>query len=355
VSRNGGIDDLHIMLTRRCDMKCRYCFVDNDMCEESDPNKIRSSMGSLLKKRLLSSNSFVTFTGGEPTLELPSMIRLSRMLSQSGCRPQLHLQTNGLCKKRVKQALGTVPFTHVTISIDGSQRVHDECRIDMKGQGTYERVVETARLCIRYRSEGKLRSPVAQATVTKSSLPLKECIGCIVDLGFDRITIGVVFGAKQEIDYGVSPELFAGEYAGLHKDVMESLLTESPFIDDMSIEILKDIMAPSRIKAKCGAGSTLIAVSPSGDFYPCSTLAGLGIGGAEDYEQIRTIGFFDRAGVQPGDGFCLLRTCEDRMSHLEGGDLFGQIRSQTSGFLERLTDAELRIVEENLLRLVVDG
>lgn len=316
---------------------------------------MRVSLENLLAEGLLSSNSFITFTGGEPTLEIPSMIGIFRLLNERCFPQQFHLQTNGLCRRRLIRAFEAIPLTHLTISIDGDQRIHDECRIDLNGRGTYERVVETARLCINLRDEGRLRSLVAQATITKSALPLKDSIGSIIDLGFDKVIIGAVFGKEPGVDFGVSPEVFAKEYFDFQMDVLESLLTESPFIDDITLEIIKDTILPGRKKHRCGAGTTMIAVSPSGDLYPCSTLAGMGMGRINGCEQIQIRGILDGTKVESGDGYCLFDTCEHGIWRSDSDDLSGRIRGQTMDFMDRMNDAEVKTLEENLVRLVIDG
>jgi sulfatase maturation enzyme AslB (radical SAM superfamily) len=37
-------------------------------------------------------------------------------------------------------------LTHLSISIDGNKELHDSCRIDLNGNGSYDRAIEAVKL-----------------------------------------------------------------------------------------------------------------------------------------------------------------------------------------------------------------
>ena len=63
------IDNLIIELTRRCNLKCLHCLRGNQQKVDIDPNVVCK----FLKKNNITQISTLTFTGGEPCLNIPAM------------------------------------------------------------------------------------------------------------------------------------------------------------------------------------------------------------------------------------------------------------------------------------------
>ena len=123
---------LELILTLRCNLRCRHCYLDEPRPVDMDPGlllNVVSEFDRMQGLRLLVS-------GGEPLL-YPDRDRLRDMLLGRGYR--VVLLTNGLLLDRAM--LEYLPVHEVQVSIDGLEKGHDALR----GPGTFARAVEAAR------------------------------------------------------------------------------------------------------------------------------------------------------------------------------------------------------------------
>jgi uncharacterized protein len=99
-------------------------------------------------------NVTIAWQGGEPTLMGLDFFRhaanLIRKLALPGMQIEQTLQTNGvLIDDKWCQFLHENRFL-VGLSVDGPKQMHDTFRKDKKGDSTFDRVVNAARLMQRY-------------------------------------------------------------------------------------------------------------------------------------------------------------------------------------------------------------
>ncbi|WLD23306.1 radical SAM protein [Flavobacterium dauae] len=96
----------------------------------------------------------ITFHGGEPLLygkaKMIKIIEILKSIENDNLNIAIGIQTNGIlidndwCEifKKYKIQIG--------ISLDGVEKINDENRIDFKGKGTYDRVIEGVKKCQEY-------------------------------------------------------------------------------------------------------------------------------------------------------------------------------------------------------------
>ncbi|PCI28598.1 MAG: anaerobic sulfatase maturase [SAR324 cluster bacterium] len=139
-----------------CNIRCDYCFyLEKQQLYEGSPATHRMSTATLKKiiVEMFNCSDIPTFTwhGGEPTLAgldfFKNVATIQRFHSKG--KPYLNaFQTNGILLneewadffKREKYLVG--------ISLDGPEHIHDRYRKDSKGNGTYKRVFENAKLLL---------------------------------------------------------------------------------------------------------------------------------------------------------------------------------------------------------------
>ena len=157
-----------------CDMRCKYCFYH----DISDIREVKS-MGILSEDtaRALIRSAFAavepggfvqfTFQGGEPTLAGLDFFRRFMEL-EAQYRPRNiqvghSIQTNGL---HLNEEWAVFLKQHgflVGISIDGNQSIHDTCRVDAAGKGTWDRVTGSLALLDRQGVESNILCVVSSA------------------------------------------------------------------------------------------------------------------------------------------------------------------------------------------------
>ena len=136
----------------QCSMRCRYCFYADEMRYRAQGMGRRMSLDTLEKAvrrvvRSADSQAHFVFQGGEPTLAgLPffeALLRFQRMYSPPGLTVSNAIQTNGLDLSDEMIAFLAREHFLVGVSLDGDALIHDQYRLDARGEGTYARVKST--------------------------------------------------------------------------------------------------------------------------------------------------------------------------------------------------------------------
>ncbi len=114
-----------LMLTERCNLRCRYCYLEatsagRDMDEQT--------LVQALKLADHGASCHLQLSGGEPTLR-PDLIEMTGRLSRKFHRPpQLGLQTNATCLEQHLLSLCREYGFQVGVSLDGPPAVQEELR-----------------------------------------------------------------------------------------------------------------------------------------------------------------------------------------------------------------------------------
>ncbi|HBF36593.1 MAG TPA: anaerobic sulfatase maturase [Firmicutes bacterium] len=145
-----------------CNLRCRYCFYQSIAESRTIQNFGLMSpvlLENLVKKALSYGDHVCTFgfQGGEPTLAgldfYRLLIKLQKKYNQKNIQIFNTLQTNGiLITEEWAKFLSENHFL-VGLSLDGPKEIHDTQRLDANGKGTFNRVLNTARLFRRYQVE----------------------------------------------------------------------------------------------------------------------------------------------------------------------------------------------------------
>ena len=140
-----------------CGMRCAYCFYADEAA-----HRLRPSIGLMTEEtaaRLIDAAfaavrpggpvSFA-FQGGEPTLAGPDFFRRFCEMADAanaGRHPLSYsIQTNGLLIDEAWADLLRERGFLVGVSVDGPEALHNECRRDARGAGTWERAVRAVKL-----------------------------------------------------------------------------------------------------------------------------------------------------------------------------------------------------------------
>ena len=185
-----------IACTRECNLRCRYCFEEeNFKSDDAVPvskinDDFETGLPALEKfgRELVAYNrkrGFITeftFHGGEPLLIRPALIEhLCEYYSGLDKKVRFNVQTNGtICPDELLRVLKKYNF-RVGVSIDGTQKLHDENRVYINGSGSHSCVLRNIK---RMQAEGITVGAMATitASVTKS---VKEFYDFFAENGLD--------------------------------------------------------------------------------------------------------------------------------------------------------------------------
>ena len=152
-----GFRHLILELTQQCNLRCRYCVYSehypfnrgyhNAMMS---PERARSGLDLFMeghakvRQRNPSAKPIIGFYGGEPLLNFPvlrsTVEYFQERYGQDFPEALFTLTTNGLLlNDEVGDFLTRNGFS-IIVSLDGNQENHDRNRVDLAGQGSYDRV-----------------------------------------------------------------------------------------------------------------------------------------------------------------------------------------------------------------------
>ncbi len=252
--------ELQLLTTLRCNLKCSYCSlgVGDVLGSQREVTYSLDALDAFIATQLAGRDIYVTFYGGEPTLN-PGLMEA---VMERHPEFRFQLQTNGTLLERLPRRV-LARLSNILVSIDGGEAVTDGYR----GRGIYRRVLKHVG-AVRERVGGTLT-----ARVTWSS----------ADTGFDELD-----QLTQTFDY-VYFQFVAqdGAYAGGAVAKKRAVITQLvdkffsgdslyPFIPIMGT--VRNKVLPARAReayaglTQCRASTHLLNVMPDGRIYPCPDL-----------------------------------------------------------------------------------
>ena len=143
------VDYLVLYLTRRCNLRCEYCFVRNlsdDPRARMTPDTARRALELLLPA---GRPVTIAFFGGEPLLEwdlITEVTEFAKHIYRGPGRPQFHITTNGALMDAEKVAFLDREGFSMIVSLDGPSDMHNNSRPGAKGMDSYEATLRGLKL-----------------------------------------------------------------------------------------------------------------------------------------------------------------------------------------------------------------
>ncbi|PKN88728.1 MAG: hypothetical protein CVU51_03675 [Deltaproteobacteria bacterium HGW-Deltaproteobacteria-1] len=199
------VTKLELMLSEGCNLACSYCFEKSALRKRRMSGHIaRAAIDLLFDYARDHSSLKITHFGGEPTLNFEVLSEATRYAEQKaaavGKTVSFHMTSNGVGFTREMISFLADHHIMVLLSIDGLARTHDRFRVDRRGRGTFDLVMETVRNL-------KVRQPWIGAKMTVMPGAVDDLYDNVVglyNLGVNQFVIGHATGVKwsvAEIEY----------------------------------------------------------------------------------------------------------------------------------------------------------
>lgn len=145
------LDTVLVKVASRCNIDCKYCYVyhlGDDSWSRMDKlmsietiDAISSSFAELVLEQ--EKGFSVVLHGGEPLLLGYTRLRyfLSKLRAALPKNFPISIQTNGILITEKILDLCSEFHTSIAVSIDGPEHIHNKSRIDHRGKGTFQDVV----------------------------------------------------------------------------------------------------------------------------------------------------------------------------------------------------------------------
>ncbi|MEW5943766.1 MAG: radical SAM protein [Pseudomonadota bacterium] len=249
--------ELQLLTTLTCNLKCTYCSLGVGEVVGSQ-GKVSYSLDQLdafIDEHLGGYEKYVTFYGGEPTLNLDFITQV--MARHPTFRFQL--QTNGTLLDNLPDRV-LANLSNILVSIDGGEKITDGYR----GRGIYRQVVKNTD-AVRDRLGGTLTARVTWSDENTSFEELDELAET-----FDYVYFQFVAGEGSYTPAAVEKK----------KEVI-SRLVDKFFADDALYPVIpimgavRNKVLPSRAQelyaglTQCRVSTHILNIMPDGKIYPC--------------------------------------------------------------------------------------
>ena len=337
-----GVDHLVLYLTRRCNLRCHYCFVPHS--DEGKSTRMSSDTARRAIEVLLPAHRSATiaFFGGEPLLEwdlLTEVVEFAKHLYSGPGRPHFEITTNGTQLDAKKVAFLDREGFDLIISLDGPRDVHDRHRRGADGTGSYDATMEGLRLL---RGRRLATRTTLRATFTPAEMRLKDRLEHhhrLIDEGLCA-HVALEPAIEAEPDCALTPadawsfntpaaawQAIEEEYEGAARYLADRIRRRRQASFEQVVRFVRRLAYRRPVCSECNAGNGYASVAPDGAIHAChregrSAIGDLAAGGLDESLRAKWLDNRFYLGVECLD--CSIRlVCGGhcRQEALERGDI----------------------------------
>ena len=280
--RTTVVKALCLHIAHDCNLACKYCFADegeyHGKRELMSYEVGRKALDFLVANSGSRTNLEVDFFGGEPLMNfevVKQLVEYGRSLEAPNNKKfRFTLTTNGVLLDDDILEFANKEMSNLVLSLDGRKEVHDLMRPRRGGQGSYDTVVPKFIKAAESRNQ---MNYYVRGTYTRNNLDFAKDVIHMADLGFEQISVEPVVADKSE-SYAIREEdidTLIKQYDELTAEMIKRKKEGKPFnFFHFMIDLSGGPCVAKRLSG-CGSGTEYLAVSPSGELYPCHQFMGM--------------------------------------------------------------------------------
>ena len=277
----GVVKALCLHVAHTCNLNCAYCFASQGKYHGE-----RAVMSYEVGKQALDflvansgsrRNLEVDFFGGEPLMNfdvVKQLVVYARSIEkENGKHFRFTLTTNGMLIDDDVIDFANREMSNVVLSLDGRKEIHDRCRVDYAGNGSWEKIVPKFQKLVEARG-GK--NYYMRGTFTHANPDFLEDIKVMLDLSFTELSMEPVVCAENDPAALTKADLpvVLKQYEDLARLMLQRKKEGRPFtFYHYMLDLSGGPCIYKRISG-CGSGTEYMAVTPWGDLYPCHQFVG---------------------------------------------------------------------------------
>lgn len=223
-------------------------------------------------------NLEVDFFGGEPALKLPGgkgLVAYGRSLEKEHDKHfRFTLTTNGVLLNDDVMDFVNREMDNVVLSIDGRKEVHNRMRPFRNGGGSYDLIVPKFQKLADSRGQERY---YVRGTFTRNNLDFSEDVLHLADLGFKQILGWSRWWLMRATITHCGRRICRSSLrstTGWQAEMVRRHGTEKDFnFFHFMIDLEGGPCVAKRLSG-CGSGTEYLAVTPTGDLYPCHQFVG---------------------------------------------------------------------------------
>lgn len=272
---------LCLNVAHTCNLTCSYCFAGQGKYNGEQAlmsfDTGKAALDMLVRASGSRRHLEVDFFGGEPLLNWDVVKRLvayGRSLEgKHNKRFRFTLTTNGMLVDDEVIDFCNREMHNVVLSLDGRPEVHDRFRVDHMGRGSYERIVPKFQEFVRRRGD---KGYYIRGTFTRHNMDFVNDVLHMADLGFTQLSMEPMVAAPDDPEAlrpEDLPQLYQ-QYELLAAEMLKrSRAGRGLDFYHYLIDLERGPCLHKRLSG-CGSGTEYLAVTPTGELYPCHQFIG---------------------------------------------------------------------------------
>ena len=187
---------LTLEITKRCNLKCRYCYVQkNEDMMQLDVGYKSIDISLRQAKKTNDKTLLIYFIGGEPLLKYDSIKKYCEYAKEKaekcGVKVKFSITSNGiLFNEDILDYFIANKFA-LKISLDGMEEVHNRNRCYENGKGSYEAVYKNINKLKKYEYETGVSVSIAQVVCPNTCNQLFDSVRFIKNMGFSVLETSI--------------------------------------------------------------------------------------------------------------------------------------------------------------------
>ena len=277
-----SVKTLTFQVTDDCCMKCTYCYQINKAHHSMSFKTAKKFIDQLLdlENPLEYLNPFtntfgivIEFIGGEPLMEIKLIQEICDYITiqmYNKNHPWLlthrfSICSNGLLyfssdvQKFLKKYYHELSFS---ISIDGNKELHDSCRIDLLGQGTFDRALSAMQHYVKnFHGIMSTKMTLSPDNIAYTSAAIIN----LIELGYEEIAANCIFEEGWTVEHA---KIFYNEL----KKITDFICQHTEIDKRLVLTLFSDIaFSPMSSDSNwCGGvGESMLSIDYNGNYYPC--------------------------------------------------------------------------------------
>ena len=280
-NRNTVLKAMCLHVAHTCNLNCEYCFASQGKYHGEralmDFETGKKALDFLIANSGTRHNLEVDFFGGEPLMNWDVV---KKLVAYAREQEKIHnknfrftLTTNGMLIDDDVIDFSNKEMSNVVLSLDGRKEIHDRLRKDYAGNGSYDVILPKFKEFVKRRGN---KSYYMRGTFTHANTDFTNDIFHMADMGFTELSMEPVVCAPTDpaaLTEKDLPVLFE-QYEILAKEMLKRQKDGRPFTFYHYMLDLKHGPCIYKRISGCGSGTEYVAVTPSGDIYPCHQFVG---------------------------------------------------------------------------------
>ena len=280
--RQSVIKAICLHVAHGCNLNCEYCFAGKGEYGGSDKGLMSLEVGKkaldfLVENSKARKNLEVDFFGGEPLLNwevCKKLVSYGRELEKKHNKNfRFTLTTNGVLVDDEVIDFCNKEMGNVVLSLDGRPEIHDNLRKTPNKKGSYDLIIDKFKKFAEARNQ---KNYYMRGTYTHFNTDFSKDLIHMADLGFRELSVEPVVCSPDE-PYALKKEdlpILKEQYEILANEMLKRYRKGNGFtFYHYMIDLDGGPCIVKRVSG-CGVGTEYMAVTPSGELYPCHQFVG---------------------------------------------------------------------------------